>query len=401
MLKNISDYRLPVIRLAKETPKEAVCTVFEKVNTGGIPLNVFELLTATYAGDRQYYDAHGDDFQLPGHWKQVQDELAGYPMLRLEDSDFLQAVCLVSTHHRRRGRPGVDPFTQPAASCKRGDILDLPLQEYLDWSPQIVSALRWTTGFLTRQGVYGAADLPYRGQITSLAAIRTVLGSETDSPQAEAKITQWYWCGVLGEQYGGSPDSRLPRDLEQVIGWVRGGPPPASVLEASFPSGRLNTLSSRNSAAYKGVLALLLRQGAIDWTYSKEPINPTIFEDQQVDVALIFPKAWCEKHGVSREHRDSIVNKTPLTHRTRRIMGNQVPSVYLKQLETEAGLPSNWLDDILSTHLVAAHYLRGGALPGEAVSRPDFDAFYEARSAGLLRLIYDAMGVSGADGQQG
>lgn len=401
VLKNISDYRLPVIRLAKETPKEAVCTVFEKVNTGGVSLNVFELLTATYAGDREYYDVHRDDFQLPAHWKRVQDELAAYPMLRLEDSDFLQAVCLVSTHHRRRGRPDVDPFTQPAASCKRSDILDLPLQEYIDWSPQIVSALRWTAGFLTRQGVYGAADLPYRGQITSLAAIRTVLGSETDSPQAEAKITQWYWCGVLGEQYGGSPDSRLPRDLEQVVGWVRGGPPPASVLEASFPSGRLNTMSSRNSAAYKGVLALLLRQGAIDWTYSKEPINPTIFEDQQVDVALIFPKAWCEKHGVSREHRDSIVNKTPLTHRTRRIMGNQAPSVYLKQLETEAGLPSNWLDDILSTHLVAARYLRGGALPGEAASRPDFDAFYQARSAGLLRLIYDAMGVGGADGQQG
>jgi hypothetical protein len=401
ILKNISDYRLPVIRLAKETPKEAVCTVFEKVNTGGVALNVFELLTATYAGDGEYYDAHGDDFQLPAHWKQVQGELAAYPMLRLPDSDFLQAVCLVSTHHRRRGRPDVDPFTQPAASCKRSDILDLPLQEYIDWSPQIVSALRWTAGFLTRQGVYGADDLPYRGQITSLAAIRTVLGSETDSRQAEAKITQWYWCGVLGEQYGGSPDSRLPRDLEQVVGWVRGGPPPASVLEASFPAGRLNTMSSRNSAAYKGVLALLLRQGAIDWTYSKEPINPTIFEDQQVNVALIFPKAWCEKHGVSRERRDSIVNKTPLTHRTRRIMGNQAPSAYLKQLETEAGLPSNWLDDILATHLVVAKYLRGGALPGEAVSKPDFDTFYEARSAGLLRLIHDAMGVGSADGQQG
>ena len=85
-------------------------------------------------------------------------------------------------------------------------------------------------------------------------------------------------------------------------------------------------MSSRNSAAYKGVLALLLRQGAIDWTYSKEPINPTIFEDQQVDVALIFPKAWCDKNGVSRERSDSIVNKTPLTNRTRRIMGNQAPS---------------------------------------------------------------------------
>jgi hypothetical protein len=400
VLKNISDYRLPVIRLAKETPKEAVCTVFEKVNTGGVPLNVFELLTATYAGDPDYFKAHDSDFQLPAHWKQVQGELASYPMLRVEDTDFLQAVCLVSTHHRRRGRPDVDPFTQPAASCKRSDILDLPLQEFIQWSPEIVSALRWTAGFLTRQGVYGADDLPYRGQITALAAIRTVLGSETDSPRAEDMITRWYWCGVLGEQYGGSPDSRLPRDLEQVVGWVRGGPPPSSVLEASFPSGRLNTMSSRNSAAYKGVLALLLRQGAIDWTYSKEPINPTIFEDQQVDVALIFPKAWCEKHDVSRERRDSIVNKTPLTNRTRRIMGTQAPSAYLRQLESEAGLPANWLDDILATHLVTAKYLRGGALPGEAASGQDFDAFYIDRSAALLRLISEAMGGNSSGGNQ-
>jgi len=48
-LKNFVAYTVPVIILKKETPKEAVCTVFEKVNTGGIVLNVFELLTASFA----------------------------------------------------------------------------------------------------------------------------------------------------------------------------------------------------------------------------------------------------------------------------------------------------------------------------------------------------------------
>ena len=82
-------------------------------------------------------------------------------------------------------------------------------------------------------------------------------------------------------------------------------------------------MSSRNSAAYKGVLALLMKQGCIDWTYTKEPINADIFEDQQVDLALIFPKQWCDKNDIPRERRDSIVNKTPLTNRTRRIMANR------------------------------------------------------------------------------
>ena len=42
---SFNSYMLPVINLTKRTPKEAVCTVFEKVNTGGVVLTVFELVT--------------------------------------------------------------------------------------------------------------------------------------------------------------------------------------------------------------------------------------------------------------------------------------------------------------------------------------------------------------------
>src|SRR6266542_6548670 len=383
VLENVKQYQVPVIKLTKETPKEAVCTVFEKVNTGGVPLNVFELLTATYAGDREYFAANGEDFQLTDHWKQVKSDLSDHAMLgQLESTDFLQAVCLVSTHFRRRGRAGVDPFTQPAASCKRKDILDLPLPEYVTWAPRIIDALRWSAHFLIRQGVFGAIDLPYRSQIPPLAAIRTVLGDECDTPQADNKITRWYWSGVLGEQYSGSLDSRLPRDLEQVVAWVRGGREPASVTEASFNAARLNTMSSRLSAAYKGILALLIKQGCVDWTYTKEPIDPTIFDDQQVDLALVFPKAWCDKNRLPRERQNSIVNKTPLTHRARRIIGNRAPDAYMAALEAESGLPGNWLDDIITSHLIDASNLRAG----------DFDAFYASRSAELIGLIEDAIG---------
>ena len=44
-------YKMPVILLDKNTPKEAVCQVFENVNTGGVSLTVFELITAIFAMD--------------------------------------------------------------------------------------------------------------------------------------------------------------------------------------------------------------------------------------------------------------------------------------------------------------------------------------------------------------
>lgn len=37
-----SSYEIPAIELDESTSRAAVATVFEKVNTGGLPLNVFE-----------------------------------------------------------------------------------------------------------------------------------------------------------------------------------------------------------------------------------------------------------------------------------------------------------------------------------------------------------------------
>ncbi|MFN5837258.1 MAG: DUF262 domain-containing protein [Pseudanabaena sp.] len=51
VLNEFRSYDLPIIELNRANSKEAVCLVFEKVNTGGEPLTVFELMTATYAAD--------------------------------------------------------------------------------------------------------------------------------------------------------------------------------------------------------------------------------------------------------------------------------------------------------------------------------------------------------------
>src|SRR5205823_4397599 len=93
VLANFTGYDVPMIRLGRETPKEAVCTVFEKVNTGGVPLDVFELLTATFASD---------DYRLKDDWEARRRQLRTRPVLRsVESADFLQTVCLLTTYARR------------------------------------------------------------------------------------------------------------------------------------------------------------------------------------------------------------------------------------------------------------------------------------------------------------
>jgi len=160
IIKRFEQYHVPVIKLLKETPKEAVCQVFEKVNTGGVSLTVFELLTATFAVDE--YDLRED-------WEGQRDSrgtiikpgrvhrLRKHNVLdALENTDFLQAVTLIATYNHKIER------SEAAISCKRKDILRLTLADYKAWTEPITIGFEKAAKLLYGQQIFTARDLPYR-----------------------------------------------------------------------------------------------------------------------------------------------------------------------------------------------------------------------------------------------
>jgi hypothetical protein len=386
ILNNVRECLIPMIRLDALTPKEAVCSVFERVNTGGVALNVFELLTATYAGDRGHAEAHGTEYGLPEVWRTTKERLvAQYSVLGqlesgrdegLTNVDFLQAVSLVLSYERKTAGKG------SSVACKRRDLLALPLAEFRRLEPVLADGFAWVGRFLGFQSIFTIRDLPYRTQLVPLAAVRALLGDRADDPDAVERLTRWFWCGVLGEMYGGSVESRFTRDVEQLVAWVNGSPTePDTIGEAAFLAERLNTLTTRNSAAYKGIQALIIKQGAIDWSHPEQPMTASFVVGQGVAIRQIFPASWVSKHGNTKARADSIVNKTPMSHvASRRMAGT--PSAYISVLARESGTPDEWFDDILTTHLVDPASLR----------TDNFTAFYASRYERLLTLVETAMG---------
>lgn len=381
VLNNFTSYLVPVIKLTKSTPKEAVCTVFEKVNTGGIPLNVFELLTATFAGDASYRTQHGDDFRLNDYWTSLEKRFEPHRVLRhLQSTDLLQAVTLLATYDRRQKFTGVDKDA-PGVSCKRRDILRLSLTDFLAWAPKVADALESVAAFLGQEHIFDARDVPYSTQMVPLAAIKVAAGDKAAMLGGAGKIRQWYWCGVLGELYSGTTETRFARDLEQVTAWLSGGWTPSTVAEAAFHEQRLLTLRTRNSAAYKGIYALLMREGGRDWMYDQS-LGMAAFYNYRVDIHHIFPKAWCNTHQIDVLRRESIVNKTALSRATNIKIGGRSPAAYLSTIEQSSGVSADKLEDILRTHCIEPRTLRSA----------DFDSFFSARSEALLALVEKAMG---------
>ncbi|MBB4935164.1 hypothetical protein F4561_006058 [Lipingzhangella halophila] len=100
----MKSYAVPSIELDQQTSKEAVATVFEKVNQGGMKLTVFELLTAKFAGDADYYHATGTDFRLKDDWEETTRVIRKYPVLEsIEETEFLQAGDATGQPPRRDG----------------------------------------------------------------------------------------------------------------------------------------------------------------------------------------------------------------------------------------------------------------------------------------------------------
>lgn len=393
VLQNFKSYQLPVIALSPDTSHEAVCLVFEKVNTGGKPLDAFELVTAMYAarGHRLRDDWLGADGQ-PGLQTRLQlygraaEQKFGV-LEKVAATDVLQAIALLHGIDKREAEvaAGRKESELSAVRATRQSLLDLPLEAYLKHRGAVEEGFKTAAKFLRQNHIYRVIDLPYQGQLVPFAAILAVMGPRFDHAAVRDRLARWFWCGIFGELYGMAIESRFAKDVLEVPAWLDGGPEPSTITDGRFRPERLRTLRTRLSAAYKGIHALMMAEGAIDFR-SGQPFGQTVFFDEYVDIHHIFPQDWCKKQKIEPKVFDTVLNKTPLSYKTNRILGGVAPSVYLEKLEAGGKdippIARNTLDDYLSSHAMDPELLRAN----------DFAGFMIDREARLLRIIAKATG---------
>lgn len=190
---------------------------------------------------------------------------------------------------------------------------------------------------------------------------------------------------IFGELYGSAIESRFAKDVLEVPAWLDGGPEPSTITDGRFRPERLRTLRTRLSAAYKGIHALLMAEGARDLR-SGQHFKDAVFFDEYVDIHHIFPQDWCKKQKIEPKVFDTVINKSPFSYKTNRILGGVAPSVYLERLEAGGKdtppIARDALDQYLASHAMDPDLLRAD----------DFAGFMADREARLLAMISKATG---------
>lgn len=343
VLRAVSAYNIPMIRLDRDTPQSGVGQIFAHANSSGHRMDVFELLTAVFA-------AEDESFRLADHWAEVEKHLRKHPALDgIDRIHFLRAVSLLVSG--RRGQ----------ATGHRGDILNLTLNDYLSASEELIDAFDQASVFLARRCILTTDQVPYTNQLVPLAVLLARLAETPgvlEDVQARDRLNQWFWSGVFGELYGSSaPTTRAGRDTDQVTAWMKGETEevPKTVRDAEFYESRL--VSAReDSGVYRGIYALLMARGARDWRTGQE-FNQETLPELQPGFYMIFPPAFCAQQGIEPEVAYSVLNRTPMGKRTEVVLDGGEPKRYLRRIQSKSIMEDDEFDAVLATHELEPEHL--------------------------------------------
>jgi hypothetical protein len=372
---------LPLVDDSDKESISRVCAIFEKLNSTGVELSVYDLLTARlYRSGIRLHDLWSEackTHRLVRNWSKGKANEHKFGVLVLRTLALLR---------------GLDP--------KPRILIDLePTDFEADWR-RAVAAIERALELITHVGpdgfgVFAEKWLPGFGLVPILAALRAEIDTRKLGDQERADVRRWYWCNVFMERYSSAVESKSRKDyLEMTRHWFENGPEPEVFRDAEHiigsPGFRIRGSASYASAVYSGAFCLLAMRNARDWR-RHEDIRLQELQDHH-----IFPQEYLKRHHITkRVEVNSIANRTLISNETNGKIKDKAPAGYLNNAEI---LPSGANTELLGPHFIDETSLSFLLAAVEELSDSDaaklYGRFIQAREAAIIGEIRRVCGIS-------
>jgi hypothetical protein len=386
---NFHSYLVPFVELPIIPQDDArsmgrVCVIFEKLNSTGVELSVYDLLTARLYRSginlHKLWDEACHRHRRLKDWSKGKADVNKFGVLILRTLALLRDL---------------DP--------KPSILIDLKPAGFVDDWKRAAAAMERALELIEHVGPdgFGVFDkkwLPGTGLLPILAALRAEIENRDLGEGPRADLRRWYWCNVFLERYSSAVESKSRKDYTEMLGyWLKGEAEPAVFAEARARIGakgyKVRESASHASAIYSGIFCLLALNGARDWLRG-ETIRLQDLHDHH-----IFPKAYLKRKGKTPGKArgvevNSVVNRTLISQKTNGKIKAKAPAHYPASREV---FPTGATLDLLGPHFIdepALAALRAAdedSTPEEVARK--YEAFRTAREAAILAEIRRVCGV--------
>jgi uncharacterized protein with ParB-like and HNH nuclease domain len=350
----LNEYDYPVVTLDQGTSLVAVCRIFETLNRTAVTLGPFELLTAKF---------FPSGVKLRDEWE---DALSNHPILEefgVDPYAVLQAVTLRAHKSAQR-------------SAVLNKLSATDFKKY--WTSTVAGVSEAAQLVQDECGVMSSQWLPYQMLLVPLGAVwpkvEALKGAE--KVKARQKLIRYFWNTAFTGNFDQGANSQAQADFLKLEAWIGGddtSTPEAVDTKLPIRKDVIESATTRKTAYFKALIALLVKAGAQDF-YEGKPMTPARVRQHQIEAHHIFPKEFLKGKGFS-ESPDLILNQAPINKKTNASIGKKAPSVYLAKLQKDAG--STPIKAILSTHYIDEQHL----------TTDDYSKFVAARLAAVVAEI--------------
>lgn len=365
-MDRLKSFQVPTISIPKihADDQEAlaeVCSIFEMINSTGVKLSVYDLLTARLYKDK--IDLHHLWEDTVDRYHLLDDYSEGSP------DEF--GVYVLRTIGLMRG-----------LDVKSKSLINLSKVDFeKDWK-KAVEYMEKALTRMTSSGTdgFGAFDrkwMPYLTMVSPLAAMLYAIDKLKFGHKAYHWIQRWYWSSVFRERFAGAVESNIYRDYQDFLKSMSDPEFEADALQQARvsivenPGFSLKNVSRLNSQ-YRGVICLIAQRGAKDFA-KDDSIEFHTLEDHH-----IFPAAYLGKlrgpdgKPYPSDRINCVVNRTLIADKTNKIISKSNPSRYLEDV-----LPAEGASAILSSHYIDAE-------AKSAMQADNYEAFLDAREHTLI-----------------
>lgn len=325
------DFSTIVIR---DYPIEIAVEVFTRINTGGTPLTLFEIMVAKTYDETRKFDLLREYERLLSTDEGKDLEDVGYATI--SDTTVLQCI---AAHINKQVRAK--------------DILKLDKTPFIDAWPVVKQAIFTAVDYLrTQLRVPVSKLLPYDAMLVPLTYFFIRKKGYAPSPIQYTFLSQYFWWAALSSRFSSSAETKIAQDVLRMDLILEEKAPSYAGEEVRLTMDDLRWRGFRaNDAFCKAILCLYAFQEPKSFKTNGMIVldNRWLRTSTAKNYHHFFPKAFLDGKGVDEEKANAILNITLVDdYLNKRDIRAKAPSVYMKSFADD----NPKLADTMKTHLI-------------------------------------------------